>query len=209
MKTEKLVWLDLETTGLDPLSGQILEIGIAITDRDLKTLAERDWTVHYPSGDFDRSNISRYYLYMTPEVRAMHEASGLLGDCARSTKSLAAAGTEAIDFIEAFGAKGSPLCGSSVHFDRAWLAYHLPRLLDCFHYRNFDASVYRIEAEILGRTDVPPKPTNAHRALVDVHASIELARWGMRDGRRWRRLVDLPSDCRLEDAIEATIREIP
>jgi len=38
--SDKLVWLDLEMTGLDPDRDRILEIAMVVTDNDLNVLAE-------------------------------------------------------------------------------------------------------------------------------------------------------------------------
>jgi oligoribonuclease len=193
MQTERLVWIDLETTDLDETTGSILEVGIAITDRDLKIIALHDWQVYYAGGVFtDALDEPGHPLYMPPEVRASHEASGLIADCIKHGFTDGVLETKACAFIDQHGGKASPMCGSSVHFDRRWLARHMPELHAMFHYRNFDASHYRIEGELTGRSDIPAKPdaSLAHRALVDVSNSIDLARWGMLDGRRWRAVVE-------------------
>lgn len=192
MNTNRLAWIDIETTGLNPSTGRILEVAIAITDRSLKIVALHDWQVHYTREAFERARHDQDHpLWMPPEVLEMHTASGLIADCIASDLGHAEVETAAIRLIDRFDARLSPMCGSSVHFDRSWLAVHMPTLHDCFHYRNFDASMYRIEGELAGRADIPAKPTNGHRALVDVSNSIDLARWGMRDGQRWRRLLEV------------------
>lgn len=208
MQTNRLVWIDLETTGLDESTGSILEVGIAITDRNLKITALHDWQVYYAAEAFAEAvypNGRR--LWMPPEVKACHEASGLIADCIEHGKPFATVQAEACAFVDRNAGRMSPMCGSSVHFDRRWLARHMPELHAAFHYRNFDASHYRIEGELTGRSDIPAKPdaSLAHRALVDVSNSIDLARWGMLDGRRWRALLADPETSPWDDAVGGAI----
>src|ERR1700685_18702 len=44
----KLLWVDLEMTGLDPLEDVILEVAAEITDFDFKTLASYEAIVQQP-----------------------------------------------------------------------------------------------------------------------------------------------------------------
>ncbi|MEY3753638.1 MAG: hypothetical protein RLY27_219, partial [Pseudomonadota bacterium] len=40
LKKDRLIWLDMEMSGLDPLKERILEIAMIITDGDLEIIAE-------------------------------------------------------------------------------------------------------------------------------------------------------------------------
>ncbi|NCW89978.1 MAG: oligoribonuclease, partial [Rhodocyclales bacterium] len=45
----RLVWLDMEMTGLDPDADTILELAMVVTDADLNVVAESpSWAVHQP-----------------------------------------------------------------------------------------------------------------------------------------------------------------
>ena len=70
--------------------------------------------------------------------------SGLLPECFKSKWSLRSAQSEALIWLNnktEFIADGRvPMCGASVHFDRAWLKLHMPELERWFHYGNLDVS---------------------------------------------------------------------
>lgn len=210
MQTNRLVWVDLETTGLDPEDHCILEIAMVITDRRLEVIDE-----FRRVNRFDRESIRDL---LDPVVDQMHEKSGLWLECVKNGLPIYVVEKDAIRFIEEHRAQLSPMCGSSVGaVDRPFLKSDMPKLESRFHYRNFDASMYRIEAELCDRLDLPPKK-EAHRALDDIRESIALAKWGMRDGNRWREILryyDQPgrlapsSSDYLEDAIEHTERAVP
>ncbi len=103
----------------------------------------------------------------------MHQASGLVDELVLGT-TIEAAAADASRFIDRSGAAGSPMCGASVHFDRALLRRRAPSLHDVFHYRNFDVSSLRMAAELAG-LEVPERKRGLHRALPDLEDSIALA----------------------------------
>ena len=78
------------------------------------------------------------------------------------------------------------MCGSSVHFDRAFLGRRMPEAAALFHYRNIDVSTINE----LGRRWAPDvhaeiasaQPESNHRADDDVYRSIALLR-AWRDAR--------------------------
>ncbi len=166
------VFLDLETTGLDPASGRILEIGVLAVAADAPEYAEvaaQSWVID--PGVFE----------LSPYTLAMHTASGLLDDIrAGRGVSLAEAEAGLLKFLAFFGnpAPGrEPIGGFSAHFDLDWLKVHLPRVRAYFSHRVFDGSSFRQMAIDLGRKDlVPPPEQTAHRALADCRAAASMAR---------------------------------
>lgn len=109
---------------------------------------------------------------MPPEVDAMHRESGLIADLDRAYLSATQVEGLAVSVLEPF--KGCPAAGSSVHFDRRWLAEKMPSLNDLFHYRNVDVSTIK---ELVSRwmpevsASLPPS-RKRHRALDDIRDSI-------------------------------------
>jgi oligoribonuclease len=165
-----LLWLDLETTGLDPVKGKILEIAVVVTDDHLEEKWHGSWVVHQQS------------LVVSPLmsdfVRNMHTDNKLLQEVyGEHAVFLSAAEEQLILLVSKWFAAGEKpiLCGNSIHFDRAWLKVHMPRFEALLHYRMGDASgTYELAKRVAGLNLA--KPEAAHRALDDARASIKLAK---------------------------------
>jgi oligoribonuclease len=167
----RLVWVDLEMTGLDPQTCTIVEIATIVTDSELTVLAEGPCLVIRPPDDA----LAR----MSTFVRELHVKSGLLDRIHASTVTLADAQRETVAFLEQHASKGtSPLCGNSVWKDRAFLEVYMPEVVALLHYRMIDVSTLK---ELVRRWYPPPfhapKKKEAHRALDDIRESIEELRW--------------------------------
>ncbi len=142
--TPKLVWLDLETTGLVPDEGEILEIGAIITELDLTEKARKGWILPHR-----RENI---LTKMNDYVLKMHLSSGLLA----ATHDLFGKGqvsrAQIYSDVEAWirqkcdwmPEKECYLSGSSIGFDKGWLQHHAPAILDTVSYRVGDVSAFKV-----------------------------------------------------------------
>jgi oligoribonuclease len=165
----RVLWTDLETTGLEPREGIILEIALIVTEPDLTEIARFQSVFRSPSW-------VRWFP-MVPEVEAMHRASGLLDECERFEEGPAATWLRVADFLaEHAGALPPMIAGSSIHFDRAWLKEHAPWIVRGCHYRMLDVSGVRELLRATGR-DAPERADKPHRAMPDIEASLALARW--------------------------------
>jgi len=165
-------WVDVETTGLDPQTDFLLEVGIAITtDKDWELLSTRNWVIPFK---FDNADTN---MEIDPVVVAMHHNSNLWNDCASIDTNMYDAGgveTEILNYLKDCDALGSPMYGTTVHFDRAFLKNNLPRVEAAFHYCNFDVSTlknYWIAVD--GKDDCDCVDNEVHRALPDLMDSIE------------------------------------
>ncbi|MFW6194947.1 MAG: oligoribonuclease [Chloroflexota bacterium] len=162
----RLVWLDLEMTGLDPETDVIVQIAIVITDRDLNEVADPlELTIWQPPEELSR---------MIPFVRAMHEKTGLLRQAQESETSVADAEREALALVSLHCSyRTARLCGNSICQDRRFLARHMPALENYLHYRMIDVSTVK---ELAGwwYGIHHRKPEGAqHTALWDARQSIE------------------------------------
>ena len=164
---DRLVWLDLEMTGLDIRRHVIVEIAALVTDDELEPVDDGiDLIVHATPEQLAE---------MDDFVRAMHTKSGLLPEIEASTLSLAEAGAQVLDYVRAHVDEGSsPLCGNSIGVDRRFLDRQLPELDKFLHYRSIDVSSFKelcrrwYPVVYKGR----PNKTETHRALADVQESI-------------------------------------
>ena len=171
--TERLVWLDLEMTGLDPEHDTILEIALVVTDAQLNLIATGpELAIQTPEQQLQR---------MDAWNRSTHQNSGLVRRVRAAGVALAEAERQSLDFVKQhLRPRSSPLCGNSIHQDRRFLRRYMPRFEQFFHYRNLDVSSLKILAQMWAPTEEYNKP-NAHTALSDTLASIdELRYWRQR-----------------------------
>lgn len=167
---ENIVWIDLETTGLDPETSVILEIAVIITDKHLNQLAQTSLVIHHPNNAL---------VDLDEWVQTQHQASGLLEEVRRSTLTLAQAEAEALALVAArCPPRACPLAGSSVCLDRRFLMRHMPKLDAHLSYRQVDVSSLK---EIVKRWYPEKALSNGasakHRALPDILESIEELRY--------------------------------
>ena len=164
-----LVFIDIETTGLEPNEGSILEIAAVTTTDDFQTIGQPFSQVVLP-------NDSNWFDSMDLFVKAMHEKSGLTADILVNGLPLKETVNEFLRWWPKSPNYATPMCGSSVHFDRAWLKYHAPAIEAQFTYRNLDATSVRFFFDGVKAQVKTPESRKRHRALDDVQDSIGLLR---------------------------------
>ena len=162
----RLIWLDLEMTGLAPDTDTILEIATVVTDADLVELAEGPvFAISHPESVLQA---------MDDWNTEHHTASGLWKRVLESTTGLRDAESATLDFLSRWTTPGSsPLCGTSICQDRRFLYRLMPELERWFHYRNLDVSTLKELAArwAPGMLEGFTKE-NRHEALADVRDSI-------------------------------------
>jgi oligoribonuclease len=170
---DRLVWLDLEMTGLDVRRHVIVEIAALVTDGELTPLDDGiDLVVHQPP---------EALAEMDDFVRAMHTKSKLLPAIEASELALTDAGAQALAYVQTHvpEAGTAPMCGNSIGVDRRFLDHQLPALDQYLHYRSIDVS----SLKELCRRWYPkvykgrPGKAESHRALSDVLESIAELRY--------------------------------
>lgn len=172
LDNSRLIWIDLEMTGLDTLNDRIIEIATVVTDKDLNVLAEGPvLAIHQSAAVLDG---------MDEWNRRQHGSSGLSERVRASTITTGQAEQQTLAFLSQWLDKGqSPMCGNSICQDRRFLAREMPTLERFFHYRNLDVSTLKE----LARRWAPQvleglQKNSTHLALDDIHESItELAHY--------------------------------
>lgn len=169
---ERLVWIDLEMTGLDTERHTIVEIAVLITDGALELVDDGiDLVIHATPAELDR---------MDDFVRNMHTKSGLLPQIESSTLSLEDAGGAVLEYLRPRVPENTaPLCGNSIGVDRRFLDRYLPTVDRYVHYRSIDVSSLK---ELCRRWNPGvykgrPGKSETHRALDDIRESLEELRY--------------------------------
>ncbi len=166
-RSDRLIWIDLEMTGLDTTRDSIIEIATVVTDSSLNVLAEGpEFAIAHPLPTLEA---------MDNWNQNQHRRSGLWQRVLDSQVDLAEAEARTVAFlVEWVPANASPMCGNSICQDRRFLHRLMPRLEKYFHYRNLDVSTLKELArrwapQVLAGVSKESK----HTALSDVHDSIE------------------------------------
>jgi len=164
--TSNLIWIDLEMTGLNTDTDQIIEIATIVTDAHLNELAAGpDLTICQPQEIMDG---------MDEWNTRQHGESGLTKRVLDSQLSMQDAEKQTIVFLEEYVNGGvSPMCGNSICQDRRFLARQMPLLEAFFHYRNLDVSTLKILANSWAPEIAKGfNKESSHRALADIRDSI-------------------------------------
>ena len=165
-KTDNLVWIDLEMTGLDPETDRIIEIATLVTDADLNVLEEGPVMAVHQSDDC--------LAQMNTWCVKTHGATGLTDRVRASKVSETEAEEITLEFLRKWLEPGvSPLCGNSIGQDRRFLVKYMPELNNYFHYRNIDVSTLK-ELVRRWKPSIMSGYTKAgtHKALDDIRESL-------------------------------------
>jgi oligoribonuclease len=170
-KNDRLVWVDMEMSGLLPETDRILEIAMIVTDGDLNIVAEGPvLVVHQEDAVLDR---------MDAWNKGTHSKSGLIDKVKASTLTEAGVEAECLAFLKQHVKSSiSPMCGNTIHQDRRFMNRYMPKLEAYFHYRNIDVSTIkelckRWQPEIAKGFS----KQQAHTALADIIESVEELRY--------------------------------
>jgi len=170
---DRLVWVDLEMTGLDVEHDVIVEIACIVTDASLEALDDGIQLVVHADAD----TLAR----MGDFVREMHTKSGLLPEISASSVDVAAAQAATLEYVKQHvpAASTAPLCGNSIGTDRRFLARYMTDFDEYLHYRSIDVSSLKELCRRWYPAIYRKRPGKAehHRALADIRESIEELRF--------------------------------
>ena len=169
-----LLFLDAETTGIDPDVDHLVEVAAQVTDWDGKPLTgvfhriARTWPDQW-RGPLDIAD-------------QWHTASGLkrLSLDAPLERSGRAVVENFVDFLRNSVPHRTMMAGCNVRFDRRWMEHYYGGELPVLHHRMVDiSSIRELIRNTLGEHEVyRPGVTASHRAEADIcFAQSELVRY--------------------------------
>lgn len=169
---DRLIWIDLEMSGLDPDKDKILEIATLITDNNLNIIAKGpNLVINQPAeiiNTMDEWNTEQ------------HGSTGLSKQVLNSKISITQAEKDTLEFLKIYCvSEKAPLCGSSIGQDKAFLYRYMPKIYSFLNYRIIDVSSIK---EVVKRwypesSKTKFKKKDSHRALDDIYESIEELRY--------------------------------
>ena len=161
----KLLWVDLEMTGLNPAQDVLLEVAAEITDFNFKTLASYEARITQDRETVLNRMQQNIWWRDFPENR--DEFVNKLAE----GKPLATVENELIALVaEHFGDEPAVLAGNSIYNDRLFIKQWMPALDLKLHYRMLDVSALKVLMQ--GKYGVMFEKKEVHRAFDDIQASI-------------------------------------
>jgi oligoribonuclease len=159
----KLLWVDLETTGLDERSCAILEVATVITTQDLEVIDSMSCVVN---------QLTQTLTGMNEWCKNQHTKSGLVDEVKMSFITVDKADEILAEFVTKHIGKDVVLYGNTITFDQRFIKAHMPKTTALLHYRTVDVTAFkRYFTDRYGIEEYKKKET--HRALPDIMESIE------------------------------------
>jgi oligoribonuclease len=166
-RAARILWIDLEMTGLDPVKDRILEVAAIVTDWDFNEIATYEGIVKVgPRLLARRMKFASEFWDANPEARDSLIAQNEHGRSGRTIEN------ELLLFIEEHFDPDTPvlLGGNSIHQDRRFIVNEWPRLDRRLHYRMLDVTAWKVVME--GKFKKRFAKPEEHRALGDIRGSI-------------------------------------
>jgi oligoribonuclease len=159
----KLLWIDMEMTGLDPDKEVVIEIASVITSTDLEPLDQYHAVVKQPQSFIDG---------MDAWNQKHHKESGLV-DLIPTGKDPGVVEQEVLAQLDKhFGPKDRIiLAGNSIGQDRLFINKYFKKIADRLHYRMLDVTSFKIVFNNFYQISYA-KPQAKHRATGDIQESI-------------------------------------
>ncbi len=168
MGKAKLLWIDLEMTGLDPEKDRILEVAAIATDWELEPMAQMTAVVKVPEKLMQERMVGEFW-----EKNAASR-DGLMEQNSEGKETSVVEG-EILKFLNEWFGDEVILAGNSIHQDRKFIDREWPEVSRKLHYRMLDVSAWKVVFE--GKYGKKFLKRETHRALDDIIGSIEELKW--------------------------------
>lgn len=176
----KLLWMDMEMTGLDPMLDRILEVGVIVTDFEFKELEVYEAIVKQDDKTLDRMKQAPWFEWQgshrvqTSTVYDLAKENGLL-DKISDGMDEDQVEQDVMDIVHRYFKQPAVLAGNSIHQDRRFIRQWWKNLESMLHYRMLDVTSFKVVMQgIEGKEFQKP---DSHRALEDIRGSIAELRY--------------------------------
>lgn len=172
-QSQKILWIDLEMTGLDIEKEVVIECAVIVTDYKFQVLETYETVVNQPKTYLDR---------MDDWNRDHHGKSGLTAKVAFG-KTPEQVEEDLLNILNRHWPKiekkeDKPiLAGNSIGQDRLFLDKYFKKFASKLHYRMLDVSSWKIIFN--NKYNLKYDKKNSHRALTDIQESIEELKYYM------------------------------
>jgi len=161
------LWIDMEMSGLDVEKCHILEVAAIVTNENFESLEEFQAIVYQPDSVLDA---------MDTWCKETHGKSGLT-EAVKKGELEAQVEQKLVSLVDRYfpATEKLVLCGNSIGQDRKFIDKYMPLLAKRLHYRMVDVTSFK---EIFRtKYSLEYKKANSHRALDDIHESINELRY--------------------------------
>lgn len=167
-KPKRILWMDLEMTGLEPTEDRILEVGAIVTDWEFEEIARYEAVIRVDVEIVEKRMTGKFWEENAAVRDALIEQNN-----SENAKDSLTVENELLEFIDKHFEKDTPvlLAGNSIHQDRRFIVNEWQRLDTKLHYRMLDVSAWKVVFE--GRFGKKFAKAEAHRAVEDIKGSIE------------------------------------
>lgn len=162
---EKLLWLDMEMTGLEVSQDRPLEVACIATNSVFDIVSQNQWVVH--QSDITLAGMNEW-------CTKHHGASGLTQDVIHKGVPEMTVDEELCQWVNGVWGEGAQtivLAGNSIHQDRLFVNKYFPKFAQKLHYRMLDVTAYKIYFET--HLNIFFEKKNNHRAYNDVLDSLQ------------------------------------
>lgn len=158
----KLLWIDLEMTGLEVEKEVIIEVAALVTDLHLVELASYHTVVKQP----------QHYLDNMDEWNQLHHGDSGLTAKVPKGKDPKLTEKELIALVQHhFKKEPAIIAGNTIYQDRTFIKKYWPDFDKVLHYRMLDVTSWKIIFK--NRFNIEPDKQQNHRALDDIRESID------------------------------------
>lgn len=168
-KDDLILWIDVEVNDPDPEIGELLEIGVIVTDISGNEIGNEYHALF-------KTEIGEILAATNDEVLKMHEESGLwkdlwLSDTTTLEKADEELGLMMKSIMEEYPRSRFYFGGNSITLDRSFIRLFLPKFYDKLSFRSID--VTSISLAVQGNSEIDGyRKTTRHRALEDAKDSL-------------------------------------